>query len=68
MYITDLLDKRSIDLNGKPGSKSEAIDQVVDLMLKSEKIRDKEAYRKEVYRREEEIRNFKPHTVYDRYR
>ena len=54
MYITDLLDKRSIDLNGKPGSKSEAIDQVVDLMLKSEKIRDKEAYRKEVYRREEE--------------
>ena len=54
MYITDLLDKRSIELNGKPGSKSEAIDQVVDLMLKSEKIRDKEAYRKEVYRREEE--------------
>ena len=54
MYITDLLDKRSIDLNGKPGSKSEAIDQVVDLMLKSEKIRDKEAYRQEVYRREEE--------------
>lgn len=54
MYITDLLDKRSIDLNGKPGSKSEAIDQVVDLMLKSGKIRDKKAYREEVYRREEE--------------
>ena len=54
MYITDLLDKKSIDLNGKPGSKSEAIDQVVDLMLKSGKIRDKDAYRKEVYRREEE--------------
>ena len=54
MYITDLLDKKSIDLNGTPGSKSEAIDQVVDLMLKSGKIRDKDAYRKEVYRREEE--------------
>ena len=54
MYITDLLDRRSIDLNGTPKSKSEALDQVVDLMLKSEKIRDREAYRKEVYRREEE--------------
>ncbi len=54
MHITDLLDRRSIDLNGTPKTKSEAIDQVVDLMLKSEKIRDKEAYRQEVYRREEE--------------
>ena len=54
MYSTDLLDRRSIDLNGTPKSKSEALDQVVDLMLKSEKIRDREAYRKEVYRREEE--------------
>ena len=54
MRITDLLDRRSIDLNAAPKSKSEAIDQAVELMVKSEKISDKEAYRKEIYRREEE--------------
>ena len=54
MRITDLLDKRSISLTGAPASKKEALDQMVDLMIKSEKINDKEAYRQEVYRREEE--------------
>lgn len=54
MRITDLLDKRSIDLNGAPKSKSEALDQVAALMAKSGKIRDEEAYRKQVYAREEE--------------
>lgn len=54
MRITDLLDKRSISLNGTPGSKKEALDQMVDLMAKSGKLRDKEAYRKQVYAREEE--------------
>lgn len=54
MRITDLLDKRSVSLTGAPTSKKEALDQMVDLMIKSEKINDKEAYRQEVYRREEE--------------
>ena len=54
MRITDLLDARSITLDGAPKSKSEALDQIVDLMVKSEKINDKEAYRKQVYAREEE--------------
>lgn len=54
MRITDLLDKRSISLNGTPGSKKEALDQMVDLMAKSGKLRDKEAYRRQVYAREEE--------------
>ena len=54
MRITDLLDRRSIDLNGTPKKKEEALDQMVALMAKSEKIRDLDAYRAEVYRREEE--------------
>lgn len=53
MRITDLLDARSILLDASPKSKSEALDQIVDLMVKSEKINDKEAYRKQVYAREE---------------
>lgn len=54
MRITELLDRRSISLTGTPKSKEEALDQVVDLMVKSGKINDKEAYRKQVYAREEE--------------
>ena len=54
MKITDLLDKRSISLSGAPTSKSEALDQMVELMAKSGKIDDTEAYRKAVYAREEE--------------
>ena len=54
MRITDLLDKRSICLDGAPKSKSEALDQMVDLMVKSGRIQDPEAYRKQVYAREEE--------------
>ena len=54
MRITELLDKRSIRINGAPKSKNEALDQMVELMAKSGKINDLEAYRQEVYRREEE--------------
>ena len=54
MRITDLLDKQSIFLNGAPKDKKEALDQVVDLMAKSGKINDVEAYRQRVYAREEE--------------
>ena len=54
MRITDLLDKRSISLTGAPKTKQEALDQVIDLMIKSGRINDEEAYRKQVYAREEE--------------
>ena len=54
MRITDLLDQRSVSLSGAHSSKQEALDQMVDLMIKSGKINDREAYRQEVYRREEE--------------
>ena len=51
MRITDLLDKRSVSLTAAPKGKSEALDMAVDLMIKSEKIIDREAYRKQVYLR-----------------
>ena len=54
MRITELLDKRSISLSGAPRNKSEALDQVIELMTASGKINDKEAYRRQVYAREEE--------------
>ena len=54
MRITDLLDVKSISLDLAPGSKSEALDMAIDLMVKSGKINDREAYKKQVYLREEE--------------
>ncbi len=54
MRIRDLLDKRAISLDAAPKTKKEALDMAIDLMVKSEKITDVEAYRKQVYAREEE--------------
>ena len=54
MRITDLLDKRSISLDGAPNNKQEALDMAIELMKGSDKINDQEAYRKQVYKREEE--------------
>ena len=54
MRITDLLDKRSVNLNAAPTSKKEAMDMAVDLMAASGKVKDIEAYRALVYAREEE--------------
>lgn len=54
MRITDLLDKRSVCLDGTPTSKNEALDQVIALMVKSGNIRDEETYKRQVYLREEE--------------
>lgn len=54
MRITDLLDERSICLNGSPTSKEDALNQMVALMVKSGNIKDEEAYKKQVYLREEE--------------
>lgn len=54
MRITELLDVRSISLDAAPKSKKEALDMVVDLMVRSGKVNDVEGYRKLVYVREEE--------------
>ena len=54
MRITELMDKRSIEIGGTPKDKKEALDQMIALMLKSGKIKDEEAYRRQVYAREEE--------------
>ena len=54
MRITDLLDRRSISLDGAPTGKNDALDQMVELMARSGKINDIEGYRKQVYAREEE--------------
>lgn len=54
MRIVDLLDKRSICLDAAPSTKEEALNQAIDLMVKSGKIKNKEEYKKEVYLREEE--------------
>lgn len=54
MRITDLLDRRSVSLTAAPKTKSETLDMAIDLMVKSDKISDREAYRKQVYLREEE--------------
>ena len=54
MRIVEVLDYRSISLTGAPATKKEVLDQMIELMVKSGKIRDKEAYRQQVYAREEE--------------
>lgn len=54
MTIRDLLAAESIDLNGTPAGKTEALNQCIDLMAKSGKIADVEKYRKGVFAREEE--------------
>lgn len=54
MRITDLLDVRSISLDAAPKNKQEEIDAAVALMVKGGKINDEEAYKKQVYAREEE--------------
>lgn len=54
MTIRDLLAAESINLNGTPAGKTEALNQCIDLMTKSGKIADVEKYRKGVFAREEE--------------
>ena len=45
MKITDLLDKRSIELNGKAADKENVLNKMVDLMAKSGKINNIEKRR-----------------------
>lgn len=54
MTIRDLLAAESINLNGTPAGKTEALNQCIDLMAKSGKIADVEKYRKGVFAREEQ--------------
>lgn len=54
MRITELLDKNSIALGVKASGKEDVISQAVALMARSGKITDVEAYKAEVFRREEE--------------
>ena len=51
MRITDLLDKRSINLNAAPKTNCLSFDMAVELMAKSGKIDDIESYRSKVYSR-----------------
>lgn len=53
MRIVDLLSKESILLGGTPASKSEAIDQLIDLQVKGGRIADVEAYKAGILAREE---------------
>lgn len=52
MNITDLLTITSIDLDAKVSSKEEAIDHLVDLMMTTDKINNRELYRKDIFSRE----------------
>lgn len=54
MKIIDLLDDRSVLLDGRVADKKAALDQMVELMDVSGKLRDKETYRQGVYAREQE--------------
>lgn len=54
MRITDLLDKRSVMLGAAPSDKKQTLEQAVSLMVQSGKIADEEAYRQQVFAREEE--------------
>ena len=53
MRITDLLRTETIQLHANPSDKSAAIDLLVDLHEKAGNISDKEAYKKEIWAREE---------------
>ena len=54
MRITDLLDVRSVMLGAAPSDKKQTLEQAVALMIKSGKIADEEAYKRQVFAREEE--------------
>lgn len=54
MRIKDLIKKEAISLGQKPGSKEEIIDRLVDLMATTGALVDKDQYKKDVIKREEE--------------
>lgn len=54
MRILDLLDARSVKLNGTAVDKSDVLNQMVDLMAASGKVCNRENYLQAVFAREEE--------------
>ena len=54
MRIRELLYEKAIDLNGAASTKTEAIDNLVELMSYTGNLQDKAAYREGVMKREEE--------------
>ena len=54
MRIIDLLDPRSIELQGQATDKKDVLNKMVSLMVQSGKIADEETYRKGVFAREDE--------------
>lgn len=54
MRITDLLKKEGIELNGTVQTKAEAIEKMVELMVNTGNIKDREVYYQTVLAREEE--------------
>lgn len=54
MQITDLLKRESVELFGSAASKQEALDKLIQLMVKQGNIADPEEYRKKVFARETE--------------
>ena len=53
MRITDLIDKKSINLNLKSTNKSDVINELVELMNHSGNLKNKEEYKKAILAREE---------------
>ena len=51
MRITDLIDKKSINLNLKSTNKSDVINELVELMNHSENLKNKEEYKKAILAR-----------------
>ena len=49
MQITDLLKRESVELFGSAASKQEALDKLIQLMVKQGNIADPEEYRKKVF-------------------
>ncbi|MBW6410590.1 PTS fructose transporter subunit IIABC [Clostridium weizhouense] len=54
MKIVDLLKKQGINLDFNPNSKEDCINQLVDLMDKTENLNNKEEYKKAIIAREEQ--------------
>ncbi len=55
MAVKDMFSKERVTFDLKVSSKIEAIDELIDLLYKDEKITDREEFKKAVLKREEEF-------------
>jgi Phosphotransferase system mannitol/fructose-specific IIA domain (Ntr-type) len=53
--ITELLQKNTIKLNLESNTKSDVIEELVDILNSAGKLNDKEGYKKEILKREAEF-------------